>query len=98
MGSRKSDIDLAEEEFTEYLSFLPKIFPNVAFIFNTRHLDDVVASEWWRSNPEESRAKLSRTETMFRSYAATRENCFVIDYGDVVTQSPCRCRTDHPRR
>jgi hypothetical protein len=80
-------VDLIEEDFGAYLDFLKKIFPNVAFIFNTRNLENVVGSAWWRQNPEESLVKLRKAERMFQAYMATHDNCYRIDYSDMVTQS-----------
>jgi hypothetical protein len=80
--------DLAEEEFVAYLDFLKKIFPNVAFIFNTRNLADVVRSGWWRRlNPEASLVTLRKAERMFQAYMSTHDNCYHIEYSDMVTQS-----------
>ncbi|PSJ29753.1 hypothetical protein B7P34_05745 [Streptosporangium nondiastaticum] len=80
--------DLAPEELEEYLGFLTLMFPRPALVFNTRKLEDVVRSDWWRRDPEGSLKALSQTDAAFRRYAAHREHCFLIDYHDVVEKTP----------
>jgi Sulfotransferase family len=80
--------ELHVPQLPEYLAFLAQIFPSVAYIFNTRDLDDVVRSDWWRRDPDRYRPLLNKTEEQFRSYAAAHDNCFLIDYRDIVGQSP----------
>ncbi|WP_353570636.1 sulfotransferase [Candidatus Albibeggiatoa sp. nov. BB20] len=77
-------IDIAEN-LLEYLDFLNKVFPNVAFIFNTRQIDDVMKSGWWKNqSPEEIKHKMTQIEHLFNQYAETHANCFQICYEDVV--------------
>ena len=71
-------------DFEAYWGFLEQLFPNPAFIINTRNLDDVVKSAWWKSwDTEELLATLRDFETRCVEYAKTRSNCFQIDYDDV---------------
>ncbi|MDH5400536.1 MAG: sulfotransferase [Cyclobacteriaceae bacterium] len=73
----------------DYLNFLSKIFPNVAFIFNTRNLEDVVKSKWWAlRDKEEVMALLKETELNFFDFIArNRDNSFHITYEDVIGKS-----------
>lgn len=75
------------EDFNDYLDFLSKLFPNVAFIFNTRNHKDVASSGWWK---EEDRVsvieELSALETKFTDYARNKDHCFSIRYEDVVAR------------
>ena len=67
-----------------YWDFLEKLFPNPAFIFNTRNLADVVKSAWWRRrDADELYATLRDFEHRCVDYAKTRSHCFHIDYDDV---------------
>jgi len=71
-----------------YLEFLEKIFPNVAFVFNTRNIDDVVKSAWWaEKKTEEVRKNISDLESLFIQYGKQHENCFHITYEDIISKS-----------
>ena len=72
----------------DYLDFLKLVFPNVAFIFNTRRLEDVVKSGWWvNHNTEKTKSILSDLEEKFRIYNSRTQNCFSIDYNEVIQKS-----------
>lgn len=71
-------------DFEAYWDFLGRLFPNPAFIINTRSLDDVVKSAWWKDwDADELRATLRDFEDRCADYAKTRSNCFRIDYEHV---------------
>ncbi len=77
------------EQLPFYLDFLAQIFPNCAFIFNTRNLQQVSQSGWWKDAPQEDvLAGLRELESQFNQYAkAHPKMCFTIDYDDVVNKS-----------
>ncbi len=76
------------DEFEDYLKFLSNIFPNVGFIFNTRNLNIVLESGWWRErDPEQSKQILLRTESRFNQYSIKYKNTFYIRYEDVVNKT-----------
>ncbi len=76
------------DSFFEYLEFLKNIFPNVAFIFNTRNLDDVVKSAFMKEEePEELKKRILKLESLFAEYCKRYENGFHITYEDVVSKS-----------
>lgn len=72
--------------FNEYLDFLRRIFPDCAFVFNTRNLDDTSRSAWWRKEEPDAIKKLLRqTETRFFDYISNNpEHSFHIDFSDVL--------------
>ena len=71
--------------FEEYLDFLNRIFPNAAFIFNTRNIEDVIESGCWKTKSKRAtRKKLQIINAKFESYAITHSNCFQIRYEDVI--------------
>ncbi len=79
---------LSTAELFDYLSFFTKVMPRVAFIFNTRNMKDVVKSGWWVDyDPENTITELERTESNFKTYLQNHDNCFHIDYSDVVAKS-----------
>jgi hypothetical protein len=86
---RYFEIYQQQKDIADYLNFLSKIFPNPAFIFNVRNLDDVLNSGWWKNmNKTELRAELMELETAFHAYRETHpDNTFLISYEDVVCQS-----------
>ena len=76
------------DSFFEYLEFLKKIFPKVAYIFNTRNLDDVVKSAWFaKEEPEELKKRILKLESLFAEYCGRYENGFHITYEEVVSKS-----------
>lgn len=76
------------DEFEDYLDFLSDIFPNICFIFNTRNLDMVLKSGWWRSRDiEESKQILLKTENQFKQYLSHYKNTFHIRHEDVVNKT-----------
>ncbi len=85
------------DELVEYLDFLNKVFPKVAFIFNTRNVDDVINSGkqvfqgWKQKDAEDIRATLYETEQLFKQYAQSHHNCFQIRYEDVIANNNKVC-------
>jgi hypothetical protein len=57
-----------EGEFADYLAFIDQWFPNSAFVFNSRNIDAVAASGWWKDDPN-AMADLVATEALMRSAA-----------------------------
>jgi hypothetical protein len=87
-GFKEIRYDDEMDSFSEYLEFLKNIFPNVAFIFNTRNLDDVVKSAWFvKEEPEELKKRILKLESLFTEYCGRYENGFHITYEDVVSKS-----------
>ena len=76
-------------ELKDYLDFLNKVFPQAAFIFNVRHLDDVLKSILWRDLDESiTRPKLLKLESEFKAYHQLNpENTFLISYENVISKS-----------
>ena len=70
--------------FEIQLDFMRRFFPDAKFIFNTRDLDEVLASGWWPSkNPKLSRAALERANDLYKAYqAAHPECCLTLDYSE----------------
>ncbi len=79
---RYADLD---KDLPDYLSFLDELFPNAAFIINTRDHSDTSQSAWWADqDASDVRATLERTEAHFRTFADGRSNCFEISYADIT--------------
>ena len=78
-------IDIMDNLF-EYLDFLKKIFPDVAFIFNFRNKNEVAKSDWWENeNKKEVKEKLKRFERKCSEYMKVNHGrCFLIKYEDLV--------------
>lgn len=70
--------------FADYLQFLKLLFPGCCFVTNTRNIDEVVQSRWWRADVERSRRVIETAEGWYRQFAAAADNCFAITYEDVV--------------
>lgn len=69
----------------EYLHFLSRIFPKVAFVFNKRCHDDVTKSGWWKNrDPIKLKEKLTSADLKFAEYCRKHENAFLINYEDVI--------------
>ena len=86
-GFKEIRYQQVRDYFTQYLDFMRMIFPNVAFIFNKRNLDDVVKSDWWQERPsEEVRAELLQQENLFDHYHRTHSNTYYISYEEVLAK------------
>lgn len=76
------------KEFTEYLNFLEMIFPSPAIIFNTRRMDDVLKSGWWkRLDKDASSCKIEKLESLFKEYQKSHSNSFGVTYDDIVNET-----------
>ena len=76
-------------EFTGYLDFLAKLFPDPAFLFLTRNHDEVVRSGWWaKQDPKLVRIQLRKFDEQATKYAAGRPWTFQITYEDMVGRTP----------
>ncbi|MFT5112951.1 MAG: hypothetical protein ACI8P9_002279 [Parasphingorhabdus sp.] len=75
-------------KFSEFLSFLEKIFPNVAFVFNTREHTDVLKSNQKNGAEKFSTlAQLQELNAAYLCYCADHDNAFLIDYHDLVEKT-----------
>jgi len=73
------------DDLVDYLQFLEQLFPNAAFVLNTRDPNETAKSGWWRAeDPEQLAQEIGRLESRFAEFAGGRSNCFEIDYRDVV--------------
>jgi hypothetical protein len=63
------------ELFADSLDWLREFLPGVRFIFNTRDTESCVHSEWWASDPENSRKILERVYDNFRRYYKLHRDC-----------------------
>lgn len=87
-GFKEIRYDVVGDRLPKYLKFLERVFPEPAFLFLTRDLNDVVRSGWWKElDPEEVRSSLSATEERFAAFAEGRHNCFQLTYEDMVGRS-----------
>lgn len=78
-------VRVPEVDLLEYLDFLGDVFPNLGIVFNTRNLDEVVKSGWWKAKKnKETKKLLSKVEAGFREYSSRNDHCFTISYADVV--------------
>lgn len=56
-------------DFEKYLHFIKTLYPNACFIFNTRNLEDVIKSGWWKKqNKSEVIKLLTNCENNFNSF------------------------------
>jgi hypothetical protein len=77
------------DELEAYLDFLEKVFPNPAFVFNTRNLDQVVKSDWWADgNYWKAKRKLAAFEHRCLAYMQAKPNWFHIRYEDIIGKTP----------
>ncbi len=85
LGFKEIRYDEVGEDFDSYLDFLSELFPETAFIFNTRNLQDVVRSGWWKAKARKQvLKKLGKLEGQMSLYSEKRSNCFHITYSDVL--------------
>jgi hypothetical protein len=77
----------AGEDLFAYLDFLTQLFPNAAFVFNTRNNHDVASSAWWKERDQaEVLEELRSLEDQFKAYADGKDHCYFICYEDLIEQ------------
>jgi len=88
-GFKEIRFHLLEDEFESYLDFLALIFPKVCFIFNTRNLDNVLQSSFWKTkDPLETRSALSALQNKMKAYGKKHPGrTFHLRYEDMVRRS-----------
>lgn len=75
-----------KDDLHPYLAFLKQLFPDPAFIFLTRNLEEVSKSAWWKDKDQDIvKEKLGRLEQQFSGYAAQHDNCYEITYQDIIS-------------
>lgn len=66
----------------QYLDFIETLFPGARFVLNTRNLDDVANSRWWRKKPN-ARADLENVENRLREAVGKRgDRGYHVHYDD----------------
>lgn len=81
-------MDFEKKELFDYLGFLQRIFLRPALIFNTRDHSEVINSGFWKFKKKRALLKkLKALEENFHEYAMERNNCYLIDYRDVVDKT-----------
>jgi len=77
------------DDLLDYLDFLKRVFPDAAFIFNFRNIDNVSKSGWWKNkDKKELKESLKKFEYRCLTYINNNNNfCFCIQYEDVVKKS-----------
>ena len=67
--------------FPRMMACMLDLFPGARIIFQTRDLEQVARSGWWKTMP---RAKvietLSAADTLYRNFAASNDRCLLFDY------------------
>jgi len=87
-GFKEIRYDELGDRLSAYLDFLAQLFPEPAFVFLTRELDDVVVSGWWKEQrADDVRCKLRQMEDRFASFAESKTNCFRLTYEDMIARS-----------
>ena len=88
LGFKEIRYNEVGDDLEPYLDFLQEIFPNAAFIFNTRNVNDVAKSAWWRDMEHQQVVKeLLELEKRFQKYSISNNNCFSITYEDVISKN-----------
>jgi len=71
------------EELTECLDFLRAVLPGVRFVVNTRNLDDVVQSGFWRRQPDAA-ARVQALHQRIVSATEGRDDVYFLSYDEWV--------------
>ncbi len=72
------------KDCVEYMDFIESVFPGARFILNTRNLEDVARSSWYRKDPD-SLKKLQPVDAQLREAIATRgDRGYHVHYDDYV--------------
>ena len=88
-GFKEIRYPLIASEFLEFLDFLKLLFPEAAFVFNTRNLEYVTSSAWMTERPKEALiAELLEIERLFAEFQHCNPECSVsISYEEIVGRS-----------
>ncbi len=87
-GFKEIRYDEVGDDFESYLLFLRKLFPESAFIFNTRNLVNVTKSGWWKNKDQQSTIEnLQTLEQKFYRFYDEDEHSFHITYEDIVNKN-----------
>lgn len=70
--------------FFELMDFMATAFEGARFVFNTRTVDAVAQSSWWKDTAfEDVKALVDRADANFEAYTnAYPDRCLMIDYND----------------
>jgi hypothetical protein len=79
------------DDLKEYVDFLRAVFPGCRFIVNTRRLQDVAKSGWWRDRPDPL-GELQEIEARILTVAERLgDSAYAVSYDDYAT-TPERLR------
>jgi hypothetical protein len=73
-------------DIEKYIDFIRRLFPSTAVIFNTRNIEDVLKSGWWRTNYWAGLSmQLSRFQEFCGAYArANPAHAIHVSYDDLI--------------
>ena len=76
--------DTEEGELPEFLDFIRRELAPCKIVFNTRRVDDVARSAWWKEgDAEEITTMLERLDRQYADYAAAHPgDCFLVRYDE----------------
>lgn len=78
------EIRWSDPDTPQFVAWLQRVFPGARFVVNTRNLDDVAASAWWRDDSE-ARSHLERTEQQLLDLAEDLgEDAFHVHFDDYL--------------
>jgi hypothetical protein len=76
-----------QDDLEAYVPWLRRVFPGARFVVNTRNLDDVVQSKWWRKDPA-ARTKLAEYEARILALAETLGDAAYRVHYDEYVENP----------
>lgn len=82
---------MKRETFLRYVDLLLDVFPNARILLNSRRVDDVVKSGWWRDkDPEKARRDILATDANFAAAAAGSDHVMHVWHEDTISSAPRR--------
>jgi hypothetical protein len=78
------EIRWPEEDLSEYIAFLRKVFPGARFIVNTRDLEQVSQSKWWAKDPESPQVLAATEQRLLGLLEELGDAAFRVHYNDYV--------------
>lgn len=73
-----------QEDLPEYLHFIQRVFPGARFVVNTRRLEDVAKSSWWRDDDEAYEKLTAIEERMLAATDALGPAAYRVRYDEYV--------------
>ena len=71
-------------DLAQFLAFMRNVFPGAGFVFNSRNLDAVIKSGWWKDHPDPVGYLQDFEANMRSAFKQHADHSFWVSYDDYV--------------